>query len=93
MAQKKKIPGPINLPSGSVFDHREALSFTVFFISFLLFYNSQQSKYFHTDLLRLCSQFGCSNMSFLSQKLLHATQINITHLIHHLLLIMNRSKN
>jgi hypothetical protein len=64
-----KIPGPINLPSGSVFDHREALSFTVFLISFLLFYNSQQSKYFQADLLRLCSQFGCSSMSFLSQKI------------------------
>ena len=87
-----KIPGPINLPSWSVFDQRKALSFTVFLFSFLLFYNSQQFKYFQVDLLRLCSQFGCSSMSFLSQKLVHATQINITHLIHRLLLIMNRSK-
>jgi hypothetical protein len=38
-----KIPGPISLPSWSVFDQAKALSFLLLCFSFLLFYNSQQS--------------------------------------------------
>jgi hypothetical protein len=38
-----KNPGPISLPSWSVFDQAKALSFLLSSFSFLLFYNSQQS--------------------------------------------------
>jgi hypothetical protein len=64
-----KIPGPISLPSWSVFDQRKALSFNCKLIYFLLFYNSQQSK----SILLICYgyvlDFGCSSMSFLSPEI------------------------
>jgi hypothetical protein len=87
-----KIPGPISLPSWSVFDQRKALSFNCQVIYFLLFYISKQSK----SILLICYGYvlnlGALACRLCHRKLVHASQINITHLIHRLLLKMNRSK-
>jgi hypothetical protein len=79
-----KIPGPINLPSWSVFDQAKTLSFHCLCFSFLLFYNSQQSMNFQADCYGYISNLGALACRFFHRKLVHATQINITHLIHRL---------
>jgi hypothetical protein len=79
-----KIPGPINLPSWSVFDQAKALSFHCLCFSFLLFYNSQQFMNFQADCYGYISDLGALACRFCHRKLVHATQINITHLIHRL---------
>ena len=64
-----KNPGPISLPSWSVFDQGKALSFNIKLIIFLLFYNNQQFKYTLLICYDYALNFGCSSMSFLSQKI------------------------
>jgi hypothetical protein len=58
----------------------------------MLLYNSQRSK----SILLFCYgyvlNFGCSSMSFLSPKLVHASQNKHNTPKHRLLLNMNRSK-
>jgi hypothetical protein len=77
-----KISGPISLPSWSIFDQAKALIFHYFCFSFLLFYNSQQFMNFQVDCYGYIFDLGALACHFFHRKLVHATQINITHLIH-----------
>jgi hypothetical protein len=76
------FPGPISLPSWPVFDQAKALSFLLSSFNFLLFYNSQQSCLVFADCYGCSLNLGALVCSFSHRKLVHASQIITTHLIH-----------
>ena len=63
---------------------KQSSKFSLSCFSFLLFYNSQQSCFFWADCYGYIFDLGALACRFCHRKLVHATQINITHLIHRL---------